>query len=76
MSDRVQRRLNINLGKGPAAALDQLAESKDITDTEVIRRALSLMKFVEDEKAKGWRLALLSGHGEDEMLREVIFPDV
>jgi hypothetical protein len=68
-------RLSINLGAGPAAALRDLMASKDISATEAIRRALSIWKFIEDERSRGRRIALLEGDGRDQVVREVVFHD-
>src|SRR5262249_11393520 len=46
-------RLSVNLGAQPAAALLELMDRKDISATEAIRRALSVWKFIEDERERG-----------------------
>jgi len=68
-------RLSVNLGTGAAAALRELMSRKDITATEAIRRALSVWKFIEDERAQGRSIALLEGRGKDQVVREVVFHD-
>ena len=68
-------RLSVNLGAGPAEALRELMARKDITATEAIRRALSIWKFVEDERAQGHTLAILEGHGPQQKIREVVIAD-
>lgn len=62
-------RLSVYLGTEPAAALRQLMASLGITATEAVRRAISVWKFVEDEQAKGHKLAVLA----DGAVREVTF---
>jgi hypothetical protein len=49
-------------------------DRKGITATEAVRRALSIWKFVEDELARGNRLAVLEGQGDRRTTREIIFP--
>ncbi|MFG1921237.1 hypothetical protein [Cryptosporangium sp. NPDC048952] len=66
-------RLSVNLGTGPATALRELMESKDITATEAIRRAISVWKFIEDEQARGNRIAVIETAGGKQNVREVLF---
>jgi len=73
--DRTSVRLSVNLGAQPAAALRELMTKKGITATEAVRRALSIWKFVEDERAQGHRLAVLEGDGDQRAVREIIFHD-
>lgn len=66
--------LVVRLPRGAVEALDQLAEKGSTperrkTKTEVLREAIALKTFVEEELAKGWRLMLERG-GET---REVTF---
>lgn len=46
-------RLNININDETAAALQALAAKRDTTLTEIVRRAVSVYKFVEDEVIDG-----------------------
>ena len=46
-------RLNINVNDETAAALQELAAKRGTTLTEVVRRAVSVYKFVEDEVVDG-----------------------
>lgn len=73
--ERTAVRLSVNLGEQPAAALHELMRRKGITATEAVRRALSIWKFVEDELARGNRVAVLEGEGERRTVRELIFHD-
>lgn len=68
-------RLSVNLGTGAAEALRELMERKGINATEAIRRALSTWKFIEDARRDGRSIALLEGHGKDQVVREVVFHD-
>jgi len=46
-------RLSIEVTKGLAALLDSLAAKEDTTKTEIVRRALSVMKAYKDQVAAG-----------------------
>lgn len=46
-------RLNINVNDETAKALQELAAKRGTTLTEVVRRAVSVLKFVEDEVVDG-----------------------
>jgi len=46
-------RLSININDETAAALKELAAKRGLTVTEVVRRAVSVYKFVEDEVGDG-----------------------
>lgn len=46
-------RLSIEVSKDLAALLDSLAENEDTTKTEIVRRALSVMKAYKDQVAAG-----------------------
>ncbi|MBA3518484.1 MAG: CopG family transcriptional regulator [Rhizobiales bacterium] len=64
MADAVRQsglpRLNIVLSRDVAAALDEMAVATDSTKTEVIRRAIGLMKLAHEEKRKGRHLGFTS----------------
>lgn len=51
-------RLNVNINGECAAALDELSEREDVSVTEIIRRAISVYKFVSDEQAAGKKILL------------------
>ena len=46
-------RLSIEVTKELAALLESLAEKEDTTKTEIVRRALSVMKAYKDQVAAG-----------------------
>jgi len=48
-------RLSIEVSKELANLLDSLAESEDTTKTEIVRRALSVMKAYKDQAKVGRR---------------------
>ena len=46
-------RLNVNINDETAEALRDLAERRGSSVTEVVRRAISVLKFMEDEVGGG-----------------------
>jgi predicted transcriptional regulator len=46
-------RMNIEVSKELADFLDQVASSEATTKTEIVRRALSVLKAYKQQKAKG-----------------------
>jgi predicted transcriptional regulator len=46
-------RLSININDETAAALQELAKKRGVSVTEIVRRAVSVYKFVEDEVSDG-----------------------
>lgn len=48
-------RLNVNLNDEIAAALKEIADERDISATEAVRRAIAWYKFIDDEVVKGKR---------------------
>jgi len=46
-------RMNIEVSKELADFLDELAASEDTTKTEIVRRALSVLKAYKQQKLKG-----------------------
>lgn len=49
-------RLSVNMNAETAAALKQLAAHQHVSQTEIIRRAVALMKFIEDEQRQGRKI--------------------
>jgi hypothetical protein len=59
-------RLNVNINDETAAALRELADRRQTTVTEIVRRAVSVYKFVEDEVVDGNKtLKLVSKEGQE-----------
>jgi predicted transcriptional regulator len=52
------QRLSVNINDETAAALNQLAQDRQTTVTEVVRRAISVYKFIEDQINDGKQLQL------------------
>lgn len=48
------RRLNIQVSDNVAALLDRLAAEQETTVTDMIRRALALLKAADIQRAKGF----------------------
>lgn len=46
-------RLSVNINDETAAALKELAARRDTSVTEIVRRAVAVYKFVEDEVGQG-----------------------
>ena len=65
-------RLNVNINDETAAALKGLAERRQTTVTEIVRRAVSVYKFVEDEVVDGDRTLKLVGRGGESTVSMVI----
>ena len=61
-------RVSVNFSEGAYKALDELAQRKGKTMSEVLRDAISLEKWFEDTRAEGGRV-LVERDGE---AREVI----
>lgn len=43
------QRLNVNINDETSIALKELAQAKGLSVTEVVRRAVSVYKFIDDE---------------------------
>ncbi len=65
------RRLTVNVALDVGDAIDELAKRHGITITDVIRRAVSIYKFIDDEMTSGVKILV----ERDGTVREVKFPD-
>lgn len=63
-------RLSVNLSREAAEAIREIQERRGITITEVIRRAISTQKYIEDATDKGAKI-LIEQPGEP--LKELVF---
>lgn len=63
-------RLSINIGPETETQLKSIADEKGITYTEAVRRAIEVMRFLEDEKAKG--RTILTCNRKHKQVRELI----
>ncbi|KPM52173.1 hypothetical protein ACG83_30485 [Frankia sp. R43] len=54
-------RLTVNINTETAAALRQVAESRGVSYTEAVRRAVALLKLIEDETQKGHAIQVSEG---------------
>lgn len=68
-------RLSINLAPDVASILREWASKKRISATESVRRAIAVWNFIETEKSKGNRIAVIEGTGKNERIREVVLID-
>ena len=55
------RRLSVNVASDVAAAIEDLAKRHDTTITDVIRRAVSVYKFMDDEVRDGGKIMVERG---------------
>jgi hypothetical protein len=62
-------RLSVNLGPDVASELKQYASRKGVSVTEAVRRAITVLAFVENAQARGASLHI-EEHGT---LKEVLF---
>lgn len=63
-------RLNVNLNQETADALKEVAAKESISLTEAVRRAIALLKFVEEEQSRGRRIQTMDKEGKDK--RELV----
>lgn len=63
-------RLNVNITKEMDSRLNELAEAKGMTKSDMLRRALALFDLVANESNKGNKLAITSD--SHEVLRELV----
>ena len=52
--------------------LGALARKQGLKKSQMLRRSIALMKFLEDERDQGNRVAITDNHGD--VLREIVFP--
>lgn len=65
-------KLNVNINDETAAALKDLAARRQTTVTEIVRRAVSVYKFVEDEVVDGNKTLKVVGPEGRETIVSVI----
>jgi hypothetical protein len=63
-------RLNVNLNKETAAALKDITDKQGISLTEAVRRAIALLKFIEDERTAGRKIQIMDSNGKNK--RELV----
>ncbi|MEV1024185.1 hypothetical protein [Streptomyces sp. NPDC050264] len=61
-------RLSVTLAPPAVFAVNELAESGNVSKADVINRALLLLGFVERERAKGHELMIRGADGELERI--------
>jgi predicted transcriptional regulator len=50
--------------------IEELAAKEGVPKTQIVRRAVSLLKFVDDERAEGNRFTIADREGQ--VLREIV----
>lgn len=65
-----QTRLTIQISDRLEEILNQLAKDDGIPKAQVIRRAIAVLKFLEDEKKNGNKITI-SSH-DDRVLKELV----
>jgi Ribbon-helix-helix protein, copG family len=68
-STAVGRRLSVNVALDVGDAIDELAKRHGTTITDVIRRAVSMCKYIDDETSDGGRILV----ERDKTVREIKF---
>ena len=58
-------RLSVNINDETATALRDLADRREISVTEVVRRAVSVLKFIEDETDQDKSLQLVDNETDE-----------
>lgn len=69
-TDTALVRLNVNLNKETAAALKELAAKQQISLTEAVRRAVAVLKFIDEEKSQGRKIQTMDSQERNK--REVV----
>lgn len=65
-------RLNIRINAATSAALKQLS-ADDVSSTEVIRRAVALLKLVEDRRSEGLGVEFVDADGKRQGRLELLY---
>lgn len=63
-------RLNVNLNKETAAALKDITDKQGISLTEAVRRAIALLKYIDDERTQGRKIQTMDADGKNK--RELV----
>ncbi len=64
-------KVTVEMNSNLASVLDELADKQDASKAAVIRRGLTLMKLIEDQKDEGYSLGLSK---DGEIQREILIP--
>jgi hypothetical protein len=62
----------VNLAPDVAKTLRDIADARGITITEAIRRCIGVYDFVDEQRSKRNRLAVIETSGTQERVREVL----
>lgn len=65
-------RFTVQFPEKTSSMLEELAEREEVSKTEILRRALSVYKFLDTEirKEKGNKVAIANAH--DKILKEIL----
>jgi hypothetical protein len=63
-------KLTVQLSARTDHILAKLAERQETTKAQVVRRAIALLSYLEDEVAKGGRVVVKRSDGETEIVLE------
>jgi predicted DNA-binding protein len=55
-------RLSVNMSRETAESLTKLSRRQGVTKTEVIRRAVALMQFIQDESDSGRKIITMNSN--------------
>lgn len=58
-------RLSVNINDETAEALRALSDRRDVSITEIVRRAVSVYKFIDDRTQEGRRISTTDKSGKD-----------
>ena len=65
-------KLTIQFGEGMDKLLKELSTEKDTTKSEIIRRALAMYKYVDDETRDGTKRLSITSAKDDKVLKEIV----
>jgi hypothetical protein len=65
----------VNLAPDVAAELKRLAAARSCSVTEMVRRSVAVMSFLDKERQQGHRIGVIEPGGSGERLRELVWTD-
>ncbi|MGH3921493.1 MAG: hypothetical protein ACRDTT_01230 [Pseudonocardiaceae bacterium] len=65
-------KLTVQLSTRTDQFLTELAERRETTKAQVVRRAIALLRYLEDEVARGARVVVKRPEGEMEIPLEIV----
>lgn len=61
-------KMTVDLGDKLDSTVSRLAASQNVPSSQVVRRALALLSYLEDEQAKGAKVLVRDGDQEKEVV--------